>query len=514
MSVLSAPCTGEGSPTFGLRRVVAHVRTLAPVEWVLGGAGLVVLLGQVVVMAAHWNDRFQINFVSGVCITLAQRLNDGVFYPELYDGAHYAGTRYMPLSFVAHAGMARLTGEYLVSGKLLAYGLVLILFAELFVLLRGLGCGRGTALALISLVPLTPAGFLACTTIRGDLLAVVLQLGALLIIRKSAGTNAAVLAGSVCALAMLCKVTAVWAGLAIACSFLPVSRRRRGIVFALSWASSFVLAVWACNTLSGGRMAENFAVFALPGADNHRLFQAPFFFLAKVANGGVALGLLVPAALIGSTLAFRQRRVTLFHWSLFFCVPSLVAMCADPGIDYNHLLDLVVFCVLVAGHLWTALPAEENQFAGPRACLAVAVAWVLLAGTFSSLEPRLREVGYRPSADATRYPALPLAKQIAADDKILTEHPWIEVSRGLTPVVLDPYSVARMARSKPELTAPLEKQIREGYFDKIVLLNRLDDDSDSHWRELNFGPKLVRAMETHYQLAGKFEEFYVYVPKP
>ncbi len=512
MSVLSAPCTGEANRTFRLRQVLDGLRSVSPTEAVLGLAGIVVLLCYAVVAIAHWNDRFQINFVSGVCITLAQRLNDGVFYPNLFDGEHYAGTRYMPLSFVVHAGLARLTGEYLVSGKLIAYDLSLILFVEMFIILRGLGCGRGSSVALISLVLLTPAGFLACTTIRGDLLAVVLQLGALIIVGKSGSKRGVVCAGIVCALAMLCKVTAVWAGLAIACSFLPSGRRRTGVVFAASWLISLSVALLLSNALSAGRMAENFAVFSLPGADNHRLFQAPFFFLAKVANGGLALGLLVPVALIGSAFAIRQRRLTTYHFALFFCVPALVVLCADPGVDYNHLLDLVVFSVLVAGHFWSALPAEERGLSGPRVSFAVALGWVLLAGTFSSLEPRLREVGYSPRGDRTRYTAIPLADQIAAGDRLLTEHPWIEVSRGQTPVVLDPFCVARMARARPELTAPLEKKIRDGSFDKIVLLNRLDDDAENHWK-VNFGPSIVRAMETRYRLAGKFEEFFVYVPK-
>src|SRR5947209_7532536 len=91
----------------------ASRRGLSPLEVVLAATGLSVVLSYAVLALVHRNDRFQINFVSGVYATLAADLNAGTFYRELYDGEHFGGTRYMPLSFVPHAGVARLTGEYL-----------------------------------------------------------------------------------------------------------------------------------------------------------------------------------------------------------------------------------------------------------------------------------------------------------------------------------------------------------------------------------------------------------------
>src|SRR4051812_16100421 len=51
----------------------------------------------------------------------------GSHYPPLHEGGSFGGTRYMPLQFVAHAGLARLTGEYLVSAKLFAYATAIAL---------------------------------------------------------------------------------------------------------------------------------------------------------------------------------------------------------------------------------------------------------------------------------------------------------------------------------------------------------------------------------------------------
>ncbi len=137
------------------------------------GAATLVLTSYALVAFVHRSDRFQVNFISGIYTTLAARLNDGMLYPDLYDGEHFGGTRYMPLPFVLQAGLARLTTDYLIAGKLLAYSLTGILCIELFLILRRIGCGRCAALALIGLVLTSAAGFLAGTTIRGDLLPVV-----------------------------------------------------------------------------------------------------------------------------------------------------------------------------------------------------------------------------------------------------------------------------------------------------------------------------------------------------
>src|SRR5439155_16601091 len=123
----SAPVTGAAP--FARARV--GPRALPLLDASLALAGVVVLASWAALAWAHLQDRYQVNFVSGVNTALAYRLNQGDFYPPLYDGAHYGGTRYMPLPFALHAALARLTGDYLVSGKLLAYGLTLILCVQL-----------------------------------------------------------------------------------------------------------------------------------------------------------------------------------------------------------------------------------------------------------------------------------------------------------------------------------------------------------------------------------------------
>jgi hypothetical protein len=298
----------------------------------------------------------------------------------------------------------------------------------------------------------------------------------------------------------------VWAGLAIAVSSLPVRRRGRGIVFVATWAACLATLVLLCNAASSGRMFASFAALAAPGAGANGLLRAPLVFLAQLANGGLAVGLLVPATVVACVLAVRQRRLTRYHFSLFFCVPILVSVCSDPGVDYNHLLDLVVLGVIVTGHWmadWRLRSEKAPAIHHPKSAVAAALGWVLFAGWVTGMEPRLREVGN------ARYPAEPLARHVGADEAILTENPWIDVSRGRTPVVLDAFAFARMTDANPELAGPLLARIRAGSFDKIVLRHRVDDPGpQSEW-----GRPVLSVVAERYGLWAEAEGFYIYVPK-
>ena len=60
--------------------------------------------------------------------------------PELFDGTSYGGTRHMPVPILLHAAFARLTGEYITSGKLVGLLGTVGLMIAVFGFLRSLGC--------------------------------------------------------------------------------------------------------------------------------------------------------------------------------------------------------------------------------------------------------------------------------------------------------------------------------------------------------------------------------------
>ena len=491
-------------------------RVLTLLEVAAGAAACIVFLSFAVVAAGHLSDRYHLNFATGVYAALAARLNDGVLYPPLYDGSHYGGTRYMPLSFVLHAGLARCTGEYVLSGKLLALALAVVLCVQLYRVLRGFSCGRGVALGLVALGVVTQSGFLAGTSIRGDLLSVVLQLGALGLVRGGASTPRAAAAGALCTLALLAKFTAAWAPAAIVVAYL-LNNRRAGAVFLTAWLGTLAAALACLYLGSSGRMLESFRAAAVENVHVVSVLRSPVALLARLGRAGAAEAFLVPVAGLECVLALRQRRFTIYHGSLLLSLPILLVIFTDLGADFNHLLDLVVLAVPLAGSLWASLPSADRASAGPRAGMAVALCWVLFMCWTATLGNPVRDVvsAWR-GHEMTRFPAKPLAGVVTDDASVLSEDPWVSVTRRQPPTVLDPYVLACLTRMRPELTNELVRRIEAGVFDRIVLRmhgGEIDPREEGEWEDRTLGRPVIDAVRAHYQTAAQTQGFIVYAPR-
>jgi hypothetical protein len=495
----------------------ARQLTQTVVRAALLAAGVLVLGSYALLAWAHARDRYAVSFTSGVYAGLAMHLNHGTFYPEPFDGSRYAGTRYMPLHFVLHAGPARLTGEYLVSGKLLTYALTLTLFAQLFCVLRRLGCAPPAALALLSLVVLSEPGLLACTTIRGDLLPVVLQLAALQIAAGGATWRRAVLAALLCTLALLTKLNAGWGVLAVGWFYLG-RQRRAALTFGLAWAALTAGAVWLLDWCSDGRMLGNMRALSSSGLGSAAALLAPVLFLYRLTRAGAVLAVVVPLAAVECFQAFRQRRTSIYHLALPCCLLTTMPIYADMGVMTNHLIDLLVLAVPLLGCLWARLPEGDGARVGSRPVLALLLVWaMLLAWSTELLMPCLEVVrSLRDGSAAARYPARPFAQLIGPDEPILSADPWLNISRGQLPVVLDGYSIGRFATTRPELADGLARRICDREFPWLVLNYRLDDPcylSRYHWEEMFFGPRVVQAMRDNYRYHSRGGDHFVYVPK-
>jgi hypothetical protein len=491
-------------------------RILALLEFTAGAAAVIVLVSLGVVVIGHLTDRYHLNFATGVYAALAARLNDGVLYSPLYDGAHYGGTRYMPLSFALHAALARFSGEYILSGKLIALVLSIVLCIQLYRIVRGFGCGRGVALALASLGVVTQSGYLVATSIRADLLAVVLQLGALQLVRGGGSAPRAAGAGVLCTLALLAKFTAAWAPAAILIAYF-VKHRRASVVFLASWLGTLAVALLCLHLGTSGRMLDSFRAGAVQNVGVVSILKSPIAFLARLGRGGAAEAFLIPLAILECVLALRQRRFTIYHGALLLSLPILLVIFTDLGADFNHLLDLVVLAVLLAGSLWASLPSTDRAHVAVRAGLAVAVCWVLFMCWTATLGNPLREVvtaWIRHGKNS--FPAKPLAGLVPDDASLLCEDPWIPVSRNQAPTIIDPYAVACMTRTHPQLYADLVKRIEDGAFDQVVLRlhgGEFDPSEEGEWEDRTLGLPVINAVRTHYQVQKQAEGYLIYTPR-
>ncbi len=176
----------------GLRR--PPERLVVGASFLLVAVAALSTLAWLVRVIAHLDDANAVDHVAGTWIALATYVNEGTLYPPLYDGDHFGGTRFMPLPIVLQALGARVTGEYLVSAKLLSAALVLALALYTFLLLRR-RCPSSLAFALSATLLVSGTGLVAATSIRNDTLPVLLQLAAVSLVASSRSRTTVIAAG-------------------------------------------------------------------------------------------------------------------------------------------------------------------------------------------------------------------------------------------------------------------------------------------------------------------------------
>lgn len=497
------PTVGEAS----LRLPPRVTRWLRPVL-VLTSSG--VLAGWLFLALVHLGDRYHIRHRQGVWIALAQQFNVEGLYPPIFDGVHYGGVRYMPGPFVLHGLVARITGEYLVSGKLLAIVATAALLALLYVTLVRFGSTRALALGLTATVVAGGAGLLGGTSMGGDVLPVLFQLGAVTLILRERSDARMVGAGALCTLALLSRFNALWAPLAIAV-WLWRRDRRRLLVFAGSFVGIASVSLALLHVLSDGRMYDNLVRFAAGGILSvGDTVTSPLRFLDAVFEGAAATWVLLPVAAFG-LLVLRRVEPSIFALSLLFAAGILLAVFADIGTGPNQLVDLTVLVALVTGQLVAASRDRGREvFAS---VVAVALVWVTFTGVVVHMRGDLKEAGRIALGAASPYRPDPLAEQVPADASLLSEDPGLPSLRGQTPVVFDPFMLNRIDRQDPRLVDDLVERIRGQEFDALVLVETLEGN-DEWWGDYHFGTRVVEAMRDSYEWERTLAGYHLYRPMP
>jgi hypothetical protein len=476
----------------------------------LFGAATVVLASSILLAAAHANDRFQVGWVQGTRMALARSANEGDLFPPLYDGAAFGGTRFMPLPIVLHAGFARVTDEYLLSGKQASYLSTALLLGGVFVSLRQRGTRRVVAFALATAVLATRPGFLAATTIQGDALPVFWQVAALGVVNRSTGRISVVTSSALCVLAFLSKLSALWAPAAIVL-WLGLRAPRRLWLFLGSFIGLLGVTIALLQWITDGRMLENLMALALSGASGPAaVVRAPLRALALIADSGPVAVVLVPIAIIGTLRAAKNGGITIAHVALPLAFLLLVAITADEGTLTNHVLDVVVLTTLVVGILACDSPrvAVGSWVAG---IVGVSLVWGSVLFAVTDLEqPVVGSVRALVNGSETDRPVRPLGGIVDANDSILSEDPYVPVALGQRPVVLDAWALLRLGHRHPDWVAELSGRIEEGEFDRIILVNSID--FRSWYSSSHLGPEVAAAIRNSYQLVGVREGYYVYAP--
>jgi hypothetical protein len=480
--------------------------------------GLVLVSGAIflawaLLSVVHVDDRYQVDHVGGVRMALARYFNSGVLYPPLFDDGNYGGTRFMPVPIILHGALAKLTGEYLVSGKVLSYAVMIVLLAVMVVLIVRMRCRLPIAVALAALVLTTHTGLAAGMDLRADALPLLLQVLAVALVAGTGGPASTVGAAALSALAVLSKSSAVWAPLAIAVWLLAVDRRRL-LWFLAAYGVLVGVLLAFFGAVTDGRFFVNVFGLSTAGVQGSRsLLRGPYFLVHLLVQQALAAWALLPIAVVGFWLARAERRVSLYQLSLVCCLGVLVVVLGDIGTGWNQLVDLVVLTALVVGEFAGRSWPESSLRGAITVALVLFLLWVNLTGLLVALVPDARQaLGQLRSG----HPAAgtPLAGRATSSTAVLSEDPYVPVALGQTPTVLDPFMLLRIGRRDPAAVQQLVRRINDRDFRFVVLVEPLEPIDREWWRQLHFGPAVVQALADSYTYTGRDQGYYVYEPAP
>jgi hypothetical protein len=472
-----------------------------------------VFVAWVYLAATHVDDRYRLDHVSGARMALAQSFDHGVLYPELYDGRSYGGTRFMPFPIVLHGLTARLTGDYLVAGKLLGYAAVLSLLMVMVVLLRRLRCPLPFALILAALVLTTATGFAGSMNMRADVLPLLLQVLAVWIVASTTRPAATVAAAALAALALVSKLNAVWAPIAIVIWLLRRDRKQLAV-----FSSAYVILSGALLLLfigvSGGRLVENVFGLSVSGITGPRsVLLAPYRLMHLLVGEATPAWAVIPLAGLAAWFAIKDQEVSIYQVSLLCASAVVLLVLTDVGTGGNQLIDLVVLTLLVFGEFAAQVRSGLARIgtAAPvvGTAMGLALLWVTLSGLIVTLAPEV-EATVEAEASFTKDPLSGLA---TSRTSVLSEDPYVPLSLGQVPIVLDPFMLPRLAESRPDAIPDLIGRIEEQEFDLVILVEPLEPIGRSWWSELHLGLPVVRAISRAYMYSGKVQGYHVYEPR-
>jgi hypothetical protein len=479
----------------------------------IGAAGVA---GWLVLAVFHLHDRYRVGHVQGHWMALAQYANEGILYPPLADGVRFGGTRHMPMPILLNAAAGRLTGEYLTSGKAVGIALFGTLLVVTFLALRQVGCPWPLAVGLTGLLPATSTGVLVGSVPGGDVLSVVLQVGALLAATaavRSDRRGSLMAAGILAGLGACAKLTGLWASLAIL-SWLALRKEwsrlaRVAVVSAATAAVVFVAVQWA----SQGRFLTTFLTFAFAGTGGPvGAIRAPNQLMLFALQDAPAVWIIAPFALLGVFAAGCRSGLTLYHHGLGWSLLLTLVVFTDMGAGLNQLLDVSVLTIVAVGLFAARLPTEQTAPTSVATALTVIVMWAGVTGV-RGFVPDLREaVGIARTGELPpKYRPRPLAAVVGPGETLLAEDPGIPVLLGQTPIILDAFMLRRFAELKPETVDALVGRIARREFDHVAMVVPLDED-DFWWQYYHLGLRIATALREAYVFTGKIDGYYVYAP--
>lgn len=472
-------------------------------------AAAVTVFGTLITVGATLAGTGRLNHVSGVWITLAVDLTDGVFYRPLFGPQGYGGTRFFPLHFLLHAGLIRAGFAAVVAGYVVTFASAAGMIGALYAWLRRLAVPPRLAVPLTLLGLASAASGLAVTTIRGDLLPAALNLWGLCLCTPNSGSPSRrqLLAAAACfVLAFAAKVTTVFGCAAAIVALLSTGRSKQARLLAGLSISSFIGVLLLLHFASAGRATESLIVCASGGATLADVLEGPVSMLANAASRDLVS--LAAILLAGAALVQHHRNALnrLPGWALGATALLTAVIFGSPGTDYNHLLDLYLVCLVVLGTLWSK-PVPSVAWMAP--CLSL----VVIAGCVMNGLGTLRTID-RIQASRTAILQALRDQGPPAREQLLSQDPMVPLLLGARPFLMDPFMLRLSRLHDPRITADLWSRLERHDFTAIVLMvDPTSPEGIARLRDRHFGPGFARHLAAHYALQGRYGMYYLYRPQ-
>jgi hypothetical protein len=184
---------------------------------------------------------------------------------------------------------------------------------------------------------------------------------------------------------------------------------------------------------------------------------------------------------------------------------------SDIGTGGNQLLDIVVLSGIVVGCAAGHAPPEIRSIKLWRATLSAVVVWILVSALAVAVAPAVRDA-VDTLRDPSRFHPKPLAGIAGETTNLLSEDPYLPVSLGQDPVVLDPFMLPRIGRNDPDAVRALVERIDNRDFELVVLVEPLGNTD--WWADYHFGPRVMAAIERSYALTERRQGYDIYRPRP
>lgn len=485
----------------------------------------VALLGSVALMLWFWRGGIPSGNTSGVWAALANDFAEGIFYRPVFDASGYGGTRYMPLFFVLYGILISYLNDPVLSGLLLSLATIGFLDLGVYLLLRQLEVKRNSALAFTFLAHASIAFQLLTLEFRGDFLAAGLNVWGILFALKHLQTNSKghlALGAFFFIGAIFTKFTTI-GGLAIVVLFFLIQKKNASAIYlTLLTALPTVILVFGVNAWSHGKALASFQACALGGFNLTYALKTPLWFLTVIVQDPFFLALLGLAIYLAAmTLTVQWKSFITLYFS--FTLVSTFFIFSSPGTDSNHLIDLLIACILVTASQFQTHQKFSSVYNLYFLFTVIGILFMWIPGTLS-IKDHIEPVG-RP----TRATIQTLASKLGPESKnILSENPLVPLLVKQRPFVLDAFSLRLLTQKSPAIHDDFIRKIEDHFFETIILLDwsgapldQLETAMEKHsslgvdrfYGEVHFPPGFLELMKRHYSLSFVERPFVIYEPK-